>query len=158
MLSLKQCSRGHYYQGEVCPYCNTKSKPFDDIIDAPVGHTWDMNVCHNGYAYGEHLNCCPYCGEKEVFDHADMCSLWIGTLKIMLGYEASIKIDKHPECRMKTLEEGYLQHKYRTDYKIVGMPNFNYKSIILVNGREFTGKEFVNWVDFMIGVEVIENH
>lgn len=156
--TFKHCHKGHYYQGEECPYCKAQTTPHDNTVEEPVQDLSQVKICPNSHAYGPRLNCCPYCGETKVCGRANIVTAWPGTLKIVFNREICVKINNNSETKVSELEIGYLYYGgYYTYYRIVGLSDFNYKSIIQIEGQRFTGKEFIKWIDFMIGVKEIEN-
>ena len=157
--TFKHCHKGHYYQGEECPYCKAQTTPYDNIVEEPVQDMGHLKTCPNGHAYGPRLNYCPYCGETEVCGQIDLVTGWPGVLKFVFDRELFVRINNNSEKTVSELEIGYLYGGgYNTYYGIVGLSDFNYKSIIQIGRHTFTGKEFIKCVDFMIGVKEVENH
>ncbi len=163
---FKLCSKGHYYQGDECPYCKVQTVekfkdryyPLDDIIvfEEDLSH---MKTCPNGHAYGSRLNHCPYCGETEVCGRADLITSLPGSLKLVFDRETCIKINNGIENKVSELEIRYSYiNGYKTDYRIVGLPDFNYNSIIKIGRQLFAGEEFIKYVDFMTCIKEFENH
>lgn len=150
--AYKRCSNGHYYQGDHCPYCNAQTQPIIDKIEESIPDTVNLDkVCPNGHTYRWHLNRCPYCGEEIYVDKVMPATLFIKSLKITFDTETMVKVDDIG-CRVKVLEVVYNHNRYRSGYHIEDMPTFNYKSIIQIGGKIFKGSEFIQWVDFMIGI------
>ncbi len=128
---FKQCSNGHYYQGDECPYCKVQTDekfkdryyPLDDIlVEEELGH---LKTCPNGHAYELQLNYCPYCGETEACGQADLSGL-SGSLKFVFNRETFIKINNGIGNKVSELEISYLGSSgYKTDYRIVGLPDIN---------------------------------
>lgn len=65
MSQYKQCSNGHYYEGDVCPYCKTRLYP---DVDTPFNPT--LTGDPDGLYQGDcpktiivNMPICPYCGE-----------------------------------------------------------------------------------------------
>lgn len=157
--SFKLCPNGHYYEGDYCPYCRKRTS-LDTVIDEPCGYNdiSRLKVCPNGHAYELDLECCPYCGETKVSRYdRDMVEAYPASLKIKFKHEITVQIDRNPEITLETLEIGYGWYTSRSWYRIVGAQDFNYKSEIRINGLLFTGKRFVEFIDFMMSVEGIEN-
>ena len=67
----KKCNSGHFYQGDVCPFC--KRTPNDNKSYRSFGYSPSQGskVCPNHHAYYDGL-VCPYCGEKDVIGTVDM--------------------------------------------------------------------------------------
>lgn len=152
--TFKHCRKGHYYQGDECPFCN-KIQQFTANNAVKMSN---MKVCINGHAYDRNMELCPYCGEDTCFASADMTTGWYSTLKINFKSKHNVQIDKHPGVEVTSLEISYLQHNYRTGYHICGLPDFNFKSEIRWEGRVFTGAAFIHLVDFLISeIKGIEN-
>lgn len=158
--TFKHCPKGHYYQGDECPYCKTQTTPFKNIIvEDPIQDMGHLKTCPNGHAYGPRLNYCPYCGETMVNGQVDLITGWPGSLKFVFDEKTSVKINNNPENEVIELEIAYIYGRgYNSAYGIVDLPDFNYKSIIQIGNRTFTGKEFIKWVDFMLSVKGFENH
>lgn len=58
MNDFKQCPNGHYYQGDICPYCEREEKKPNN----------NVKVCSNHHAYNSGLNVCPICDSAIVVD------------------------------------------------------------------------------------------
>ena len=58
--TFKHCPKGHYYQGNKCPYCKTQTTPLEEPLEVVVvdkfDHSSHPKVCYNGHVYGPHLN------------------------------------------------------------------------------------------------------
>lgn len=149
--TFRHCSKGHYYQGEECPYCKTHMTPFEDKNNYSYQERHYMNGCPNGHAYNKQLFCCPYCGEKRVVDErVDMITAWIGNLSIGLKQETSIKVNGKLINETSRLDISWAQHTHRSSYAISGIPDFDYKSKIEIGYIEFTGKQMIRLIDYLI--------
>ena len=149
--TFKHCPKGHYYQGEECPYCKTHITPFGDKNNYSHQERYYMNGCPNGHAYDKHLFCCPYCGEKEVTnERVDMITAWTGELSIGLKHSTPIKINGKLIKETSRLDIRWFQHTHRGYYGISDIPDFDYKSKIEIGYIEFTGKQIINLIDYLI--------
>jgi len=58
--TFKHCPKGHYYQGNKCPYCKAQTTPLEEPLEVVVvdkfDHSSHPKVCYNGHVYGPHLN------------------------------------------------------------------------------------------------------
>lgn len=156
--TFKHCSKGHYYQGDECPYCKAQVTPFgNSIVEDPIHDLGNLKTCPNGHAYGPRLNYCPYCGKTEIEGTVDLLTGWQGSLNVVFVEETYVKVC-NVQNKVSELEIFFLWgYGYKTNYKIIGMPNFDYRSIIQIGKRSFTGKEFIKWVDLMINVKEIKH-
>lgn len=59
---FKQCSNGHYYQGDHCPFCRPDQKN-KKAAPSPF-----VKVCDNHHVYITKLSKCPICGSTIVVD------------------------------------------------------------------------------------------
>ena len=156
--TFKHCPKGHYYQGDECPYCKRQEAPFNDALeDCPFPHP-DVKVCPRGHAYSIQLNRCPYCGEIKIVRYWDMRTAWLCSLIITFMDETIVQVDGISLGESTTLEIDYVRHRYISGYTIAGASPINYKSVIQIGTTVFSGKEFINWVDCMLNVKKIENH
>ncbi len=153
--TFKHCPKGHYYQGDECPYCKAQTTPLErTVVEEPVHDLAHLKTCPNGHAYSVQLNFCPYCGETKVCGQTDLMTGWPGLLKFVFDEETSVKISNYTEEYVRELEVRYLYRGfYKTSYSIVGLQNFDYRTMIKIGGRMFTGKEFIKYIDFMIGIK-----
>lgn len=160
--SFKQCPNGHYYQGEECPYCNAEPLTDDSKVEDSTGNLSNtgnlsrMKVCPHDHAYNIQLDCCPYCGETRVTDYWDMCTSWFGSVMIYTHGNTLVQIDGKSIDLASPIEISYLQHRYITGYEICGAPPFNYRSVIKIGQTVFSGKEFINLVEFASHIKEIK--
>lgn len=156
--TFKHCPKGHYYQGEECPYCKRQETPFNDALEDCPFNNPDVKVCPRGHSYRIQLNRCPYCGETKIVRYWDMRTAWLCSLIITFMDKTNVQIDGISLGESTTLEIGYIRHRYLSGYTIGGATPINYKSVIQIGTTVFSGKEFVNWVDCMLNIKKIENH
>ena len=154
---LKECPNGHYYQGDACPYCKHEPERPEAVLidDLFVHHGQDGRGCPNGHAYDKRLSCCPYCGEIEVdgvrielVSTVLRCNLSIG-----LKREMSIRLDGKligNTSRIDVSWNQFVRYRHRNGYTISCLPNFDYKSKIEIGGIEYTGKQIINLIDYLI--------
>lgn len=156
---FRHCVNGHFYKGDKCPYCKVQTMLNDNTVEEPA-HSRYLKICPNGHVYGSRLNYCPYCGETETCGISGLnYTLFLGSLKFVFDVETLVKINNNLEKKMVELEICYsVIRGYNSSYRIEGLSELNYGSIIQIGRQTFTGKEFIKWVDFMIGVKEIENH
>lgn len=145
--TFKHCRKGHYYQGNECPYCKAQKQSFEDVAVHDEDHMGNMKACINGHAYFKSAPRCPYCGEEKVLGTADMMTAWMCELSIEFGSEIAVQIDSYPVVKASLLEISYLQHRYQSGYGIANLPVFDYRSTIRIGNASFTGKEFDKWID-----------
>lgn len=149
--TFKHCPKGHYYQGDECPYCKAQLTPFDRKKKDSHQERHYMNGCPNGHAYDKQLFCCPYCGEKTVVnERVDMVTAWIGDLSIGLKHVTPIKVNGKLIKETSRLDISWAQHTHRSYYGISGIFDFDYKSKIEIDYIEFTGKQVINLIDYLI--------
>lgn len=149
--TFKHCPKGHYYQGEECPYCKTQMTPLEVKSNNSHQGRHYMNGCPNGHAYDKHLFRCPYCGEKKVVnERVDMITAWIGNLSIGLKHETPIMINGKIINEISRLDISWAQHTHRGGYRISGIFDFDYKSKIGIGYIEFTGKQMIKLIDCLI--------
>lgn len=153
-----QCTNGHYYQGDECPYCkqtNTqiKYKPFyDDVPYASPG----SKVCPEGHCY-TNSSVCPYCGDERVVGNADMHT-GNGYDIIVRSGEQVLKIAiGGQEINCHTLHIGYWvwnwakRHKSSYCIERYNEPIYiNAASRIQIGNVSLTGKEFIKMCDVII--------
>lgn len=145
--TFKHCPKGHYYQGEECPYCKAQTTPFEGKGNNNSLHY--MNGCPNGHAYDRRLFCCPYCGEHAVDERVDMVTAWTGELSIGLKHEIPIKVNGRLIETTSKIDISWLQHTHRGAYGISDI-DFDYKSKIEIGDFEFTGKQLIGIIDYLI--------
>lgn len=145
--TFKHCRKGHYYQGDECPYCKAQKQSLEDVTGHDEDSMHNMKTCMNGHAYYKSALRCPYCGEEKVCGTADMVTAWICELSLEFGSEIAVQIDNYPITKASKLKISYAQHTHRTGYWIVDLPVFDYRSTIQIGNVSFTGKEFVKWID-----------
>ena len=149
--TFKHCHKGHYYQGVECPYCKTQSTPFDEKSNNNIPMSYYMNGCPNGHAYDNHLFCCPYCGEQKVGNECvDMITAFRGELSIGLKHETPIKVNGKLINETSRLDISWSHHTHRYGYGISGIPDFDYKSKIEIGAAEFTGRQLIKLIDYLI--------
>lgn len=151
--TFKQCPNGHYYRGDECPYCIVKNN-FEDI-PSKVEHI--MKACSNKHCFEQYLQCCPYCGETEEVSHDfGNDTIWPTSIYMIFDKKCTVKIDGWPAVETMLLDVKFLGGAYRSHYRIMGLPSFDYKSTIIVGNRKFTGKEFINMIDVLADIKGIE--
>lgn len=148
--TFKHCSKGHYYQGEECPYCKAQSTPFiHECNNQPKSYYY--NGCSNGHAYNKDLFCCPYCGDTIIANkYVDMITAFRGNISIELSHDIPIKVNDKFIAETSHLDISWAQHTHRNDYSVSNMPEFNYKSKIKIGNIELSGKQFTGLIDFLI--------
>lgn len=109
---FKQCPNGHYYRGDYCPYCKEDNQSFEDGFELHDGG--DMigsrdKVCINGHFYSPHHRCCPYCGENVVKENVDVTTANRTLLKIEFVFEITIEIERFPAFQTKILKLFYTE-------------------------------------------------
>lgn len=152
--TFKHCRKGHYYQGDECPFCKAQKQSFEDFADHDEDHMGNMKACINGHAYFKSAPRCPYCGEEKVLGSADMITAWMCELSIEFGSEIAVQIDNYPVVKVSKLEIWFAQHRYSTGYQIVNLPEFDYRSTIQIGNASFTGKEFIKWIDTIASMKI----
>lgn len=151
--TFKQCSNGHYYQGEECPYCKSQ----DNLEDIPDGVKHIVKLCPNKHCFEQDLQYCPYCGETEEVSHNfGNGTIFPTSIYMIFDKKCTVKIDGWPAVETMLLDVKFLGGAYRSHYRIMGLPLFNYKSTIIVGNRKFTGKEFINMIDILADIKGIE--
>lgn len=157
--TFKHCPKGHYYQGEECPYCKAQATSFNkkSDVEEPATTLAKCKLCPRSHAYIRE-NCCPYCGETKVIGYCSMITAFSASLKIIFNTACTVRLDDACIKEVSELKVNYLEYAgHTTWYHIEGFPSFNYKSIIEIRGIKQTGKEFVNMVDLMRAVKAISN-
>lgn len=151
--TFKKCPNGHYYQGDECPFCIVQNNLED--IPGKVEHI--MKACSNKHCFEQYLQCCPYCGETEEVSHDyGNDTDWPISIYMIFDKKCTVKIDGYPAVETMLLDVKFSGAVYRSHYRIMGLPSFDYKSTIIVGNRKFTGKEFINMIDVLADIKGIE--
>lgn len=154
--TFKHCRKGHYYQGDECPYCKAQKQSFENVTEHSIDGMHDLKTCKNGHAYGKDAPRCPYCGEEEVCGFDDQSTALLCELFLEFRSEIIVQIDNHPIIKSSKLDISYLQHTHRTAYQIANLPIFNYRSTIRIGNMSLSGKEFVKWIDLILSMGIKE--
>jgi len=145
--TFKHCPKGHYYQGEECPYCKAQTTPFG-INSSDQAERYDMNVCPNGHAYYKDSCCCPYCGEKRVAERVIETSIIPLEISIKLKHKVPIKVDGRL-IELSSLNIFYRHFRGGVSYT-TNLDEFDYKSKIEIGYIELTGKQLTGIIDSLI--------
>jgi len=146
--TFKHCPKGHYYQGEECPYCKAQATPFG-IDNSNQAELYDMNVCPNGHAYYKHDLCCPYCGERHIANRIIETSIVAHEISIELKHKVPIKVDGRL-MELLSLNILYRDFGRGMSYNITNLYQFDYKSKIEIGYIELTGKQLTGIIDYLI--------
>lgn len=144
--TFKHCRKGHYYQGEECPYCKAQQTPFGNNCK---NERYDMNVCPNGHAYYKNLYPCPYCGEKQIANRIIETSIIPHRIAIEFNYTIPVKVDGQL-VELSSLDIPYRDFGRGVSYHITNLPDFDYRSKIEIGGIEYTGRQLIGIIDLII--------
>lgn len=157
MILYKQCSNGHYYQGERCPYCDENdTKTYRQYGLSPSSN---CKVCINNHAYySQDSSCsCPYCGESEIKGFVDMhTGQGYHIIIRSAGHVIKVTINEE-EYKFYDLEIGYWvwvwQDRIKSNYMIATCDKniyINANTIIKIGNNEMTGSGFIKMCDVII--------
>lgn len=165
MGDFKKCPNGHYYQGDVCPYCDRPHNDNNESISFGFSPSPGSKVCPNHHAYYSGSSC-PYCGEDKVIGSVDMHT-GEGYHIIVRGAGQIIKITiNEKEYSFYDLKIGYWvwewANRVKSNYCIEIDPHshpivggedcvfINCHDEIVIGQTKMTGKEFIKMCDVII--------
>lgn len=147
--TFKHCQKGHYYQGDECPYCKSLM-PMHETKAINIPRPSECVGCPNRHAYNRRLFCCPYCGETKVTSqHVDILTAWARYISIELWRSIPIKVDRNPIINTSRLEISWLEHRYSFGYRISNI-DIDYKSNIEIEDIHISGKQLIAFIDSLI--------
>ena len=162
---FKQCPKGHYYQGDHCPYCRTK-KQRNNIIH---------KVCANGHCYEHNLTMCPYCDDKEVVDYVkNIMEETVHFIPIHIIENEKNNVEDYGKNITITVNDRVIENYeciyvftsfstgYKLSYEITsdlfskdGHLAIKPDDKILIGRTALTGKEFIKLCDIVINNHLI---
>ncbi len=168
--TFKHCPKGHYYQGEECPYCKAQTSPVSRFVEKDTCAPSRMKVCPNNHGYSQSLSCCPYCGKAEIvrYINGDK-TIRFRSLNIPLKKVCFVHCEGNPQevipeenlfkiATLKTTCLEDIRYGIRFNYAIDGAyenPFWGSNCIISIGEAHYTVKEFISWVDLLLNAEVI---
>lgn len=149
MNEYKKCPHGHYYQGDICPYCESVKKKPNNLV----------KVCSNHHVYNSELNSCPICASAIINSEYEWGHDTIVCYSINLFGMVTIKVDGRG-CYGIRYINVYMSrgNKYRYCFSRGGSFSENEiciepEGMIQIGDSIMTGRELIKICDL-----VLDNH
>lgn len=146
----KKCPNNHYYQGDICPFCESEEKKPNNLV----------KVCSNHHAYDSELKVCPICDSTIVVDEYECGHDTIECPVIRLLKPITVKVDDQfysgisyiVVCISRGYKQGYAFSKANGAFEddIWIGPDEE----IQIGGTVIKGKELMKMCDLIIDNQV----